>query len=112
MELVTLLYVPAPQVWHVLVPVPVLYVPARQERHAAEEIEPEPVLNEPDEQVTHVLTPMAVLYVPLGQAVQALNPRPEANVPALHWVQTADDQEFGVLLNVPMAQSVQVTVPF
>ncbi len=86
-------------------------MPARQETHAAEETDPDLVLNEPEGQATHVLTPEAVLYVPLGQAVQALEPSPEANVPALHWVQTADDQEFDVLLKVPMAQSVHTTVP-
>jgi hypothetical protein len=59
------------------------------------------VLNEPDGQATHVLTPRAVLYVPLGQTVQALEPSPDANVPALHWVQTADDQALDVLLKVP-----------
>jgi hypothetical protein len=87
-------------------------VPARQEKHAAEEIEPEPVLNEPEGQATHVLTPRAVLYVPLGQAVQALDPSPDANKPALHWVHTADDQALDVLLKVPCGQSTHVTAPF
>lgn len=70
-----------------------------------------PVLNEPEGQAKQALTPRAVLYVPLGQAVQALEPSPDANKPALHWVQTADDQALDMLLKVPMAQSVQVTVP-
>lgn len=105
-------YVPATHSKQELDPARVLYVPGRQERHAAEEFEPETGLNQPEGQLTHVLACKVVLYVPLAQVVQALDPRPEENVPALHWVQTVDDHALGVLLKVPMAQSMHVTVPF
>jgi hypothetical protein len=105
-------YVPATHSKQELAPAPVLYVPGRQERHALEEFDPETGLNQPEGQFTHVLACEAVPYVPLGQIVQALDPRPEANVPALQWVQTVDDHALGVLLKVPTAQSMHVTVPF